>query len=288
MLATSLLIVAGGIALGQQETAKTPRAEAKPKSGESSKAIDDFKVDAAEYVIRLASRPKDKLVLREEPLLHWGNPARTGEDGAVFVWMLDGRPEVIGSVFTYRLPKAIHRKHEYHTLAAGPLAAEYRGERVWAPTSAGVAFQPVPDAPDPAETPRLRLSQMKNLARDFSATLVDLEARRADLRLVPQPLIRYEPKDKQILDGALFSFALGTDPEVLLLLEARSSTPKDRPVWQFAFARYHYVDLKAFHKGREVWRAEPLPDITTLEIGSPKYQDNVYATYHVKVTPIAE
>lgn len=288
MLATSLLIFAAGISLGQQETEKTPRAETKPKAGEAAKAIDDFKADAADYVIRLASRPKDKLVLREEPLLHWGNPARTGEDGAVFVWMLDGRPEVIGSVFTYRLPKAIHRKHEYHTLAAGPLTAEYRGERVWAPTAAGVTFQPIPDAPVPAETPRLRLTQMKNLAREFSATLVDLEDKRADLRLVPQPLIRYEPKDKQILDGALFSFALGTDPEVILLLEARSVATGERPVWQFACARYHYVDLKAFHKGREVWRAKPLSDITTLEIGSPKYRDNVYATYHVKSTPIAE
>ena len=99
------VLICGWIALGQLEAAKSPPSETKDKAAtESSKAIDDFKVDAAEYVIRLASRPKDKLTHHDEPLLHWGNPARTGEDGAVFVWMLDGRPEVIGSVFTIVSP----------------------------------------------------------------------------------------------------------------------------------------------------------------------------------------
>src|SRR5437588_2197570 len=142
------LLICGCFAFGQQETARSPKDESKKQAAtEASKAIDDFKADAAEYAIRLASRPKEKLTLHDEPLLHWGNPARTGEDGAVFVWLLDGRPEVIGSVFTYRLPNVIRRKHEYHSLAAGPLTAEYRGQRVWAPKSAGVTFQPVSGPP---------------------------------------------------------------------------------------------------------------------------------------------
>ena len=286
-----LLILAGGVALAQQDTGKTTKPATKPSATESAKALQDFKVDAGEYVIRLASRPKEKLKLHEESLFHWGNPARNGEDGAVFVWMLDGRPEVIASVFTYRLPKAIRRKHEYHSLAAGPLTAEYQGQRVWAPTVAGVTFQPVPDAPEPAATPRLRMSQMKAIARDFSARMVDAEGQKADLRLMAQPLIRYEPKSKEVTDGALFSFSLGTDPEVILLLEAR--VPSGRagnggPVWQYAFARFHYVSLTAAYKNKDVWHVEPLPDIAVLDIGSPKYQESVYSTYHTKTTEIAE
>jgi hypothetical protein len=228
--------------------------------------------------------------LHDESLFHWGNPARNGEDGAVFVWTLDGHPEVIASVFTYRFKDTIRRKHEYHSLAAGPLTAEYQGQRVWAPTTAGVAFQPVPDAPEPATNPRLRLTQMKALARDFSARMVDAEGLKSDLRLMAQPLIRYEPKSTEVIDGALFSFSLGTDPEVLLLLEARTGqgrAAKDA-VWQYAFARFHYVSLTASYKNQEVWHVEPLPDITGLEIGSPKYQDSVYATYHTKSTKIDE
>jgi hypothetical protein len=288
MRATLLYLVAGGLALAQKDLDIAPRSQAKPKpsSAESAKALEDFKSDAGEYVIRLASRPQDKLKLHEESLFHWGNPARNGEDGAVFVWTLDGRPEVIASVFTYRYKDTIRRKHEYHSLAAGPLTAEYHGERVWAPQAAGVAFQPVPDAPEPGATPRARLTQMKLLARDFSARMEDQNEQKSDLRLISQPLIRYEPKSKDVLDGALFSFSLGTDPEVILLLEVRQG--KDHPVWQFAFARFHYITLAASYKNKDVWHAEPLLDIASLDIGSPKYQESVYATYHTKTTKIDE
>jgi hypothetical protein len=282
----SLLLIAGGMVLGQQASPSKSNNETKQAGAESSKVLEDFKTDAEEYVIRLASRPSEKLTLRSEPLMHWGNPARTGEDGAVFVWMLDGRPEVIGSIFTYRLPKAIRRKHEYHSLAAGPLTAEFGGQRVWAPKAAGVAFRPVPEAAEPAATARLRLSQMKSLAREFSARMEDVEGQKTDLRLIAQPLIRYEPKNKEILDGALFAFAVGTDPEVILLLEARAE--KGQMVWQYAFARYHYVHLWASHKNQEVWHVDALPDIAGLEIGSPRYQESVYSTYHTKTTPIAD
>jgi hypothetical protein len=284
MRLVALVLLSVGTAIAQSPTQKNP-SEEKP-SPESAKAIEDFKVDAAAYDIRLASRPKEKLKLHPEPLLHWGNPARTGEDGAVFVWLLDGRPEVIGSVFTYRLPKVIRRKHEYHSLAAEPLTAKYEGQTVWAPSAAGISFRPVPDAQPPAGSARLRLTQMKSLARQFSARMVDREGQRSELRLLANPLIRYESPKRNILDGALFSFSLGTDPEVILVLEAAGE--KDHAAWQYAFARYHYIDLTAFHKDQQVWHVETLPGIEGLEIGSPTYRDSAYATYHTRTTPVAE
>jgi hypothetical protein len=286
--AAFLLVCASGFVLAQNQSDKAPKKgpESKAPSAESAKALEDFRTDAGEYVIRLASRPNDKLKLHEGSLFHWGNPARNGEDGAVFVWTLDGRPEVIGSVFTYRRKDNIRRKHEYHSLAAGPLTADYQGERVWAPQAAGVSFQAVPDAPEPAPTPRARLTQMKMLAREFSARMEDQEGQKSDLRLISQPLIRYEPKSKETIDGALFSFSLGTDPEVILLLEARVN--KDQPEWQFAFARFHYISLTAAYKNKEVWHVEPLPDITGLNLGDAKYQESVYSTYHTKTTPVEE
>jgi hypothetical protein len=284
-----LLILTAGVRLGQQETGNDASPPTKPLTTESSKVLRDFKKDAAAYDIRLASRPKEKLKLHEESLFHWGNPARNGEDGAVFVWMLDGRPEVIGSVFTYRLAKTIRRKHEYHSLAAEPLTAEYQGQRVWAPTKPGVTFHQVPGTPEPSSTPRLRMSQMKSIARDFSARMVDAEGQKLDLRLLAQPLIRYQPKSKEVTDGALFSFSLGTDPEVILILEAR--VPSDRaaddgPVWQFAFARFNYVSLTAAYKNEDVWHVEPLADFAGLKLFSPKYQDSIYVGYQTAITLI--
>jgi len=268
------IVAAAWIALGQQN-------EASPASRPpaSSKALEDFKKEASEYVIHLQDRPNDAIELREQPLLHWGNPVRYGEDGAVFVWMLDGRPEVIGSVFTFRKGNLIHRKHEYQSLAAGPLAAEFRGQRVWAPRAAGVAFQPVSDAPAPGANARLRLSQMKSLAGEFSANMVEFNEQKSELRMLAQPLIRYTSKAGQTVDGAIFAFSQGTDPEALLLMEARQT--ESGPQWQFAFARFTFMRLKGFHNGREVWRVEGFRDMPGLNIGSPKYQDHSYATYQV-------
>ncbi|HVX12874.1 MAG TPA: hypothetical protein VHC22_16950 [Pirellulales bacterium] len=257
--------------------------KAKPAAG-STTAIDEFKADAKQYVMRLDAHPGRAFALAEEPLLHWGNPARTGEDGAVFVWLLDGRPQVIGSIFTYRLQNTIYRKHEYHSLAAGPITAVYQGRRVWAPRKAGVTFEPVPDDPAVPATPRARLSQMKTVARWFSAKIEEAHGKKDELRLLPQPLLHYESNDKKI-DGALFSFSLGTDPEVILMLEA----DLDGRAWRYALARYHFVDLRVAYQGREVWHAEPMPDdISTLDIGTTKYQESVYATYHTVTTKIEE
>jgi hypothetical protein len=273
MCAVLLWLLAGSMALGQQEKGSVDAAREVPR------VIVEFKDDAAQYLIRLEGRPRDKLNLRAEPLLHWGNPARTGEDGALFVWMLDGRPEVVGSVFTYRLGETIYRKHELQSLATGGLTAEYRGTRGWNPTAGGVKFRPVAGAPEPADTARGRLTQMKALAREFSARMLETEGQKSELRLIPQPLIRYEPRNQTVIDGAVFSFSLGTDPEVLLLLEARGE--KASPTWQYAFARMHYVDLKGYHRGEEVWHVEPLPDMATLDFGAPKHQESSYISYHV-------
>lgn len=276
---TTFSLILSAAALGQ------PAAETKP-APQAAGTIEDFKADAKQYEMRLDARPDAVFKLREAPLLHWGNPARTGEDGAVFVWLLDGRPQAIGSVFTYRLPDVIRRKHEYHSLAAGPLTAVYRGQRVWAPRKAGVTWQPVSDAPPVPSTPRGRLSQMKTLARSFSAVLERRTGEKDELRLLPQPLLRYQGDDKKT-DGALFSFSIGTDPEAILLLEA--SLDGSSPGWRYAFARYHFLDLRASYLGRDVWHVEAMPeDVSVLEIGTRQYQDSVYATYHTATTPIDE
>jgi hypothetical protein len=272
------LVVVACIALGQQEVGKPPRTSEMPPTA-PPKAIERFKAEAAEYDMRLDSRPKERLALSKEPLLRWDNPARTGEDGALFVWTLDGRPEVIGTIFTYRYSDQIRRKHEYHSLAAGPLTADFRGRRAWGPRAAGIQMETVAGAPVPAPTARERLTQMKSLAREFSASMEDSGGQQFQLRLLPQPLMRYEAAKNGPLDGALFAFSLGTDPEVILVLEAHLGS--DRAEWKYALARFNYLDMTAFHKGRKIWHVPPLADIASLDIGSAKYQDSVYATYHV-------
>ncbi len=275
LICSLLLLAQAGAPKNEVSQTESPQTAAS-----SSTAIEAFKAEAAEYAVHLQSRPHEKLTVVKEPVLRWSNPARTGEDGAVFVWTLGGRPEMIGTIFTYRYKEKINRKHEYHSLATEPLSAEFRGKEVWAPNKAGLTFAPIDDAPAPAASARLRLTQMKALARDFSANLKDADGEPYQLRLLTQPLFRYEPKDRGVLDGAIFSLAVGTDPEVLLVIEAREV--KDAVRWEFAIARFHYVEMKASYKDREVFRAEALPKIDNLDLGSTEYRDSVYATYHVE------
>ena len=71
--------------------------------------------------------------------------------------------------------------------------------------------------------PTRRLVQTRSLAREFSGHTIDVNKERWELRLLSQPLFRYEKPEGDVIDGALFAFvtSAGTDPEVVLALEAR-------------------------------------------------------------------
>ena len=88
---------------------------------------------------------------------------------------------------------------------------------------------------------------MKLLAREirkfFNGSVEDNEK----LRLAPQPLQHYQPERDDVIDGALFAWLsgeAGTDPEVLVLLEAHRPAPKLEPMWHVGVARLSARDLE--------------------------------------------
>ena len=111
---------------------------------------------------------------------------------------------------------------------------------------------------------------MKGLVRRFSATLTgwkSSESKREELRLLPQQLYRYdiqaaEKTHPELRDGAVFAFVQGTDPEMLLLLEAVAEDERP-PSWQYAFARATSGGLEAQLDGKLVWKVEQLLDDKT-------------------------
>lgn len=111
--------------------------------------------------------------------------------------------------------------HEFQSLSAESMRFEYDGRAVWTPGKTGVAFKPLAGAPVPAKSSNGRLVQMRQLARRFSIK-DDFEGASQDkLRLMTTPLLRYS--SKSATDGALFTFAHGTDPELLVMLEVRAA-----------------------------------------------------------------
>jgi len=97
-----------------------------------------------------------------------------------------------------------------------------------------VEWKTLTDAPAPRSVPALRLAQMRQQAQRISAATREGAGRR-QLRLLPQPAYHYACPEDGVLDGALFVFAKGTNPELLLLLEARMN--EEGASWHYATAR---------------------------------------------------
>ena len=78
------------------------------------------------------------------------------EDGAIFLWTGEnGRPEAAIQVFLIKNAKEPQGLwiHEFTSLAHDrDLKAQRNGQLWWAPTTPGLEFKPVPDAPKPAES----------------------------------------------------------------------------------------------------------------------------------------
>jgi hypothetical protein len=250
-----------------------------PADGErdDENRLEELSDDLASYTIFRGADLDEKLEFQPVPVLHWNN-LRAGQVGVTFVWTRDGRPEVVGQAFTWVSPfHGRRRKHALHSLAQVPLAAEYAGRRVWSPKRPGIEWKPISDARPPAESDRLRLVQMRSLARQFTVRLTDTKRQVTELRLMPQPLYRYEAPG--VVDGAIFGFADGTDPEALLLLEAAGEEAEAS--WRFAFARFHYLQLQAEHRGDEVWSVPADMTMERNRVGNPLQVEKVYNSFHV-------
>jgi hypothetical protein len=212
--------------------------------------------EAARYTIFRDSARQEKLELQKEPVYVWTNVVRNGgQNGAVFVWTYRGRPEVVGSFHSNAAndePEKRAITHEFHSLSPEILFPEREGPHRWQPKS-GLGSTPVPDAPAPANSPRQRMIQMREIVRKFSAHSIDLDKQTWQLRVLTEPLFRYKSTDPKVIDGALFAFvtSAGTDPEVIILLEA--SEGEAGLAWRYAVCRFSDLDLFVKYKDVEIW-----------------------------------
>jgi hypothetical protein len=192
------------------------------------------------------------LRLQPEPIFRFTNPVGTSKDGAIFLWLGESdRPEVAVQVFVRRTDQ--QWVQEFTSLSPGPLLGQARDGSAWNPEQGGVELKSIPGAPKPADTPEQRLRQMRLLSQDFVAEDYFRNESWHRLRLLAKPLARYGKPGSNLIDGALFSFVLGTDPEVYLMLEAR--TGNSGPEWQYGCAPMSIYALKAAYKDQGVWSA---------------------------------
>ncbi|MDA1230422.1 MAG: hypothetical protein O2856_06580 [Planctomycetota bacterium] len=225
-----------------------------------SKLIEDAVDDYQFYESDTSSTP---LIAR--PVLRWRNAAR-GQDGEAMmvVWLSNGHPKAMASIYPW--DGNLCTESDLLSREIGLVAKQ--GEAVmWAPLTVGVNFRKVPQTKTPAATPVARLREMKAIAGRFAGTMMGWNQKDSDremLRLLPRPLYRYEltadPKSASspaAFDGGLFAFAMGTDPEIVLILEAVGEG--DSASWEYACVRATSGALEMRLDDSVIWTGVKFP-----------------------------
>jgi hypothetical protein len=246
---TSLIVWC--LAAGLAQTARSEPPEPQSLREQRLAKMRSFVASLTMAEVDGASARPIKLVT--EPVLRFSDPDRLHSDGTLWVWGDRGRPRAFSEVFL----KDDNESVLYHGLtstADGPLVGRKNERTIWSPNRAGISFAVLPDAPQPSRGSQARRAQMKRLAKRFTAYEVFPEDRRSELRLLTSPVHQYEDQQTGILDGGVFVLALGTNPELILLLEARGADGADAS-WNYAIARRGNAPLFVELDGQPVWKA---------------------------------
>ena len=232
-----------------------------------------MKAEAARYRFAPGPDRQDGSGLHPEPLLRWSNPVADEEDAALFLWVRRGRPEAAAQFFV----RKENWMHEFQSLSPHPFEVRWDGRVVWSPAAPGVRFQALPGVPPPAPSTAERSRQMREIAGTFAGSVEFRYAgqSRYELRLLPRPLYRYGERDSgDPVDGALWAFVQGTNPEVLLLIEARRAADSGRE-WHYALAAMTSYAAEVTRGGKSVWTVDRQPIPTPTTTGPYLFRDHV-------------
>lgn len=210
-----------------------------------------------------------KLSTSAAPLMRWSHFTRGRYYGDLYIVTAEKRPVVIFAMFRWFHP--VTRTYVCATsLDDSQVVASRNGKVLWQPNTSSLQWKSLPNAGRPSTSQPARLVQMRRLARRFSGKVSDgpVTADRTtfkNLRLLPQPIYRYST---DAADGAIFAFSEGTNPAVLLCLEAnlRETDLRDKDLrdkglagktvgWRYGFARRWSFESRMKYEDVECWVA---------------------------------
>ena len=188
------------------------------------------------------------------PVFRYSDERRNMLDGTLWRWGTTGRPVALMKVELY--PTAGRGTRWVHCLASLSdelIEVKLDPRRTYRTTEPGITMERISDGPEPAEVATRRLLQMKRLARQFNATIWNAEDNSDQMRLLPTPICRYSDPEAGLIDGAVFGFTMGTNPDVLLVIEAHASD--ESPEWRFGCACMTSAGIEVRFEGRTVFEA---------------------------------
>jgi hypothetical protein len=246
--AAMLVVVAVGSAAAQEPVAPEER-EQKEHAARLKAIVAGFRI----------YRTPDRLLeaaLVPDPVLRYADSTRRTQESMLWIWGPTGRPAAIVAIEHYPERGAGERwLYEIASLSTNRIAVDRAQDMTWTADGPGLELHAIDGGPPVAERPARRLAQMRELQRRFSAHERATVEGRIELRPLTSPLHRYEQKEQNVIDGAIFAFANGANPEVLLVLEAHRENAQEAQ-WRFGFAQMTGEATTAELDGKTVWRRE--------------------------------
>jgi hypothetical protein len=255
VLVAAVLVASAGMA---QPLPQEPKAK-RDKNG--TEADEEYRHEAEKLMkgIELEAFADDKwskVKRNDKPLLYYGDPTRENDRGSLWAWGDKGRP-----VATLELYQNVADRKKWAfaicNTSGGKLRASRAGAAWWRENESESQLKEIPGAPVPSADPTQRQRQLKLLAQKFTGhQFWDPNNTRYELRRLERPLQTYRDQAAGIIDGALFSFANGTNPEIILFVEARMN-PKDttKTVWQYTVGRSAHAELHLNYDGKQAYEA---------------------------------
>ena len=205
---------------------------------------------AKSFVVKQPTLGGKPLQLVPQPVLNYENPVRIyDQHGSLFVWTRDGRVQFAGAVWSGRDTRLSEPgralSHEGHTLSPAEVIVSQDGQTLWRSEPDGAVRHKIEEPP--ARQRFARLTQMRRLVTGLD---IKIHTDTGDLRLMTQPIYRYEEPQPPVADGALFTWVMGTDPEVFALVEAVDDH------WLLTIARFTNEPLTVRRDGELLYECE--------------------------------
>ena len=193
---------------------------------------------------------KAKLQKLPKPVLRFNDPSRAFQDGTVWVWGEKGRPQGLLAIERYNSGNWFVECVSMTTRPEQQISADLPYGLRWSPRKPGLVFQQIPEHAAPGSKKFKRLQQLKAIARRFRFRET-YRGQDSELRLMARPIQRYS--DTDIIDGALFVFSNGTNPEAVLVVECVKSTTGHQ--WQFGVVRLSSAILEGWLDRKQVYKS---------------------------------
>lgn len=206
---------------------------------------------AGKLRLQYAGMPDHKpLALSKSPVLRTNDPTRNELDGGLWLWF-DGQRPIAALIVTYYAS----RKWNYENVTLTDEALSLRGRPSWSWQPEAAVREWVELNEVVPEAPRARQLALRALPRPFDVSEVR-RGERFPLRLVGQPIYVYSDPESNLLDGALFVVSNGTNPEVMIQVEARANGGERR--WHVAFARLTAAEATVMLGDKMLWKVPPI------------------------------